>query len=158
MPRLLLLTLCAVFSSCTLFEPGGPTAAITVKSHSAFKVTDVVERVFVDDGYQPIQRTGDSITFEHKATKADQMMYGDWNEGEITQRVKLAIAPLGNGDDFRVRCTPFVVRDPHDISFEDEHRRVQLFSFHYTSLLREVRRQCNELWLSREPAEPAPAD
>ncbi|MDB6151188.1 MAG: hypothetical protein JWQ44_2636, partial [Chthoniobacter sp.] len=26
----------------------------------------------------------------------------------------------------------------------------QLFSFHYSSLLREVRRQCNELWLSRE--------
>ncbi|MGB8168251.1 MAG: hypothetical protein WCF18_12210 [Chthoniobacteraceae bacterium] len=156
----LLATLCvaaACLSSCTLFEPGGPSAAITVKARSAFNVTDVVERVFVDEGYQTILRTGDGVTFERKATKTDQVLYGDWNEGEVTQRAKVTIA--SNGEElYRVRCIPYVVRDPHDVSFEDQHRRMQLYSFHYSKLLKEVRKQCDELWFSREPAasgEPA---
>lgn len=152
MLRLFLLAHCAALSSCTLLEPGGPSAAMTVKAHSAFKVSDVVERVFVDEGYQTILRTADGLTFEHKASKTDQVLYGDWNEGEITQRVKVTIAS-GGDETYRVRCIPFVVRDPHDVSFEDQHRRMQLFSFHYSRLLREVRRQCRELWLSRTPGE-----
>jgi hypothetical protein len=151
--RVLIAALCVLLSSCTLLEPGGPSAAITVQAHSAFKVTDVVERVFSDEGYKTISRTGDGLLFEAKASMTDQVLYGDWNEGEITQRVKVTIAS-SNDEKFRVRCIPYVVRDPHDVSFEDQHRRAQLFSFHYSSLLREVRRQCKELWLSREPAEP----
>ena len=117
-------------------------------------MNDVVERVFVDDGYQTILRTGDGITFERKASKTDNLFYGDWNESEVTQRVRVAITSTSD-EKFRLRCTPFVVRDPHDVSFEDQHRRLDLFSPHVSSLLREVRRQCDELWLSRESALPA---
>jgi hypothetical protein len=160
-PRLLLALGAAAFffSSCTLLEPGQPTAAITVKSHSAFNVTDVVERVFVDDGYQTVLRTGDGLTFESKASKTDKVFYGDWNEGDVTQRVKVAISSNGE-EKFRIRCIPYVVRDPHDVSFEDQHRRFDLISPHYSSLLKEVRKQLDELWLSRESsgeADPAPS-
>jgi hypothetical protein len=140
-------------ASCTLFEPGGPSAAITVKAESAYLVTDVVERVFIDEGYKPISRTGDGLTFEGKASKTDEIFYGDWNESDVSQRVKVVIAN-GSGDTFRVRCMPFVVRDPHDVSFEDEHRRMQIFSLHYGKMLREVRRQCLELSLTRKPYSP----
>lgn len=155
-PRPLLVLSAAAFllSSCAILEPGGPSAALTVKAHSAFNVSDVVERVFVDDGYQTILRTGDGLTFERKASKTDQVFYGDWNEGEVTQRVRVTIATTGD-ERYRLRCIPFVVRDPHDVSFEDQHRRLDLFSPHFSSLLREVRKQCNELWLSRESAAPA---
>jgi hypothetical protein len=148
---LLLLAAAVSLSSCALLEPGGPSAALTVHAHSAFNVSDIVERVFVDDGYQTILRTGDGLTFETKASKTDKLLYGDWNEGEVTQRVRVNIASLGE-EKFRLRCIPFVVRDPHDVSFEDQHRRMQIVSFHYGSLLREVRKQCNELWFSRESA------
>jgi hypothetical protein len=153
-PRLLLALLGALvfLNSCSILEPGGPSAAVTVKGYSTFPVGTVVERVFVDDGYQPILRGWDGVTFERKASRTDQMLYGDWNEGEITQRVKVTITAKGD-DKFRVRCIPFVVRDPHDVSFEDQHRRAQLFSFHYSSLLRDVRRQCKELYLTRAPGD-----
>lgn len=141
--------LLALLPACTILEPGGPSAAVTVKARSSFDVTAIIERVLVDDGYQPIQRTGDGITFERKASKTDTMLYGNWNESEVTQRVRVAIASRGD-ETYRLRCIPYVVRDPHDVSFEDQHRRAQLFSFHYSSLLREVRRQCKELWLSRD--------
>ncbi len=150
----LLIALCVAtvcLAACTVFEPGGPTAAITVKARSAFHVTDVVERVLVDEGYQTILRTGDGITFERNATKTDQLLYGDWNEGEVTQRVKVTVTSKGD-ELYRVRCIPYVVRDPHDVAFEDQHRRAQLYSFHYGGLLREVRKQCDELWFARAPA------
>jgi len=159
--RLICLFLALAFAavslpSCTLFEPGGPSAAMTVRARSSFHVTDVVERVFVDDGYQTILRTGDAVTFERKASKTDSLFYGDWNESEVTQRVRVTVATNGE-EKYRVRCTPFVVRDPHDVSFEDQHRRFDLISPHLSSLLKEVRRQCDELWLSRESGgEPAP--
>src|SRR5688572_15755549 len=115
-----LLALCGAvlsLSSC-VFEPGGPSAAITVKAHSAFRVTDVVERVFVDDGFKPILRTGDGLLFERNASKTDKMLYGDWIGGELTQRVKVTISSSGD-EKFRLRCIPYVVRDPHDTAFED---------------------------------------
>jgi hypothetical protein len=150
------LTLCGaalllLLPACTILEPGGPSAAASVTSLSQFQVFDVVERVFVDEGYQPTLRTGDGITFERKASRTDRLLYGDWLEGELTQRVRVTITAKGD-DKFRVRCIPYVVRDPHDVSFEDLHRRAQLFSFHYSSLLREVRRQCKQLYLSRGAA------
>jgi hypothetical protein len=153
-PRLLLLLSAAalMLSSCTILEPGGPSAAVTAVGYSSFPVGTVVERVFVDDGYQPILRSWDGVTFERKASKTDQVLYGDWISGEITQRVKVTITQKGD-DKYRVRAIPYVVRDPHDVSFEDQHRRAQLFSFHYSSLLRDVRRQCKELYLTRAPAE-----
>ncbi len=141
-----------VFSSCTLLEPGSPSAAVTVKARSSFDVSSILERVFVDDGYQTIQRTGDGITFESKASKTDNLLYGNWNESKVTQRVTVTIASRGD-ETYRLRCLPSVVRDPHDVSFEDQHRRFQPFSLHYGSLMREVRRQCNELWLSQSPSD-----
>lgn len=139
-----------LLSSCSILEPGGPSAAITVKARSSFHVTDVVERVFVDHGYQTTLRTAEGMTFERKASRMDNLLYGDWNEDEITQRVKVTIASKGE-ERYRVGCIPYVVRDPHDAAFEDQHRRAQIFSFRYSSMLRDVRRQCNELWFSREP-------
>ena len=138
-------------SSCAILEPGAPSAAITVKARSSFQVTDVVERVFVDHGYQTTLRTAEGLTFERKASRMDNLLYGDWNEGEVVQRVKVTIASKGE-ERYRLGCIPYVVRDPHDISFEDQQRRTQIFSLRYRSMLRDVRRQCDELWFSREPS------
>ncbi|HYR59180.1 MAG TPA: hypothetical protein VEO95_11140 [Chthoniobacteraceae bacterium] len=145
-----LLALCAALplASCTLFEPGAPAAATTVRARSAFQVADVVERVFVDEGYQTTQRTQEGMTFERPGSKTDRVLYGNWIEGDIAQRITVNITQRSD-DSYRVRCLPSVVRDPHDISFEDPHRRLQLYSFHCAHLLREVRRQCASLWASR---------
>ena len=142
----LLLTLPA----CSLFEPGGPPAATTVRAHSSFQVQDVVERVFIDEGYRPISRVLGGIVFERDSTKTDRLLYGNWNDEAVTQRVKVMIVP-GKEEQFRVRCIPSIARDAHDVSFEDEHRRIQMTSPHLSRLLREVRKQCEQLWLSREP-------
>lgn len=157
-PLLSLLALCGSvlgLASCTIFEPGGPSAAITVRARSSFQVSDVIERVFIDEGYQPIQRSQDGITFERNASKTDRVLYGDWLQDDIAQRVRVTIAARGD-ETYRLRCLPSVVRDAHDVSFEDSHRRLEVFSFRYSRLLREARKQCEELWHSRGP-DPADA-
>jgi hypothetical protein len=161
-----LFSLCATafslcLSSCSVFEPGGPPAAITVKAHSTFQVQDVLERVFIDEGYKPITRMLEGITFERDATKTDRVLYGNWNDEQVTQRVHVTITPAKQEEHYRLRCLPTVVRDAHDVSFEDEHRRIQIRSPYLARVLREVRKQCDELWDSRTPTEtgaPAPSN
>jgi len=146
----LLLSLCCVLlASCALFEPGGPSAATSVRARTAFQVSEVVERVFIDHGYQPILRESDGATFEKKGSKSDRLFYGDWDGEDVTERVKVVIASKGDGN-YRLRCLSFMTRFPHDVSFEDQHRRPQFFSVKYGRLLGEVRQQCEELWKSRE--------
>ena len=131
-----LLLLC----SCANIEPGAPVAAVDVRAKSSFEVMDVVEHVFNEDGYRTQGRTFDTITFEQEGTKVDQVVHGNWIGGEVAKRARVAVAAKGDGV-YRVRCTPLIVRDPSDVAFEDEHRRMQLFSPHYTHLLRQVKRE-----------------
>jgi hypothetical protein len=143
--RLLRLVLCTsfligAFPACSIVEPGAPSAAITVRGRSRFEVQDVVERVFTARGYIVSGRSMDSLTLQREAGKTDRLMYGNWISGEVSQQVKVTIASRGEGK-YRVRCLPSVVRNPDDVSFHDDNRRWQLFSFHYSSILREVREE-----------------
>src|SRR5262245_57933567 len=126
----LLLALCGagLFSACSFFEPGNPGAATTVRARSAFQVSDVLERVFVDEGYQAVQRARDSMTFERPGSKTDRVLYGNWLGGDMAQRIKVTIVSRGD-ETYRLRAAPSVVRDPHDLGFEDSHRRFEFHSY-----------------------------
>ena len=151
-PRLLLLFCTLLLPACSLFEPGGPVAVITVKARSSAQVPDVLERVFNDHGYKTYARPLDGMVFERESSKTDRFLYGDWGQGDgpVTNRVKVTIASDGE-DHYRLRCIPLIVREAHDASFEDEHRRMQLASPTLGRMLRDVKQQLNELWFSRDP-------
>lgn len=142
MPRLsmlcLLCALASLVSGCANIEPGAPVAAVTVRARSSFEVKDVVERVFNRAGYTTSGRSYETITFDQAGTRVDRVTYGNWIGGEVSKRARVAVVEKGGGV-YRVRCTPLIVRDPSDVAFEDEHRRMQLFSPHYSRLLREVK-------------------
>ncbi|MEA3210338.1 MAG: hypothetical protein QOE70_3395 [Chthoniobacter sp.] len=127
-------------TSCAIIEPGLPVAAVTVKANSTFAVQEVLESVFFDEGYHVSNRGFDSITFEREGSKVDRVLHGNWIDGEVAQRARVVIAARGEGF-YRLRCLPSMVRDPNDVGFEDDHRRWQPFSVHYSHLLNEVRRQ-----------------
>ncbi|HEX8297388.1 MAG TPA: hypothetical protein VF593_13875 [Chthoniobacteraceae bacterium] len=129
-------------TSCALLEPGLPAAAVTVKSNSRFEVQASIERVFNEKHWRVAQRDLNSITLQRTGGTADQVMHGNWIDGEIAERVKVTITEKGGGR-YRLRCLPSIVRDPSDVAFEDEHRRMQVFSFHLSGLLREVKRDLN---------------
>ena len=142
---------CAI-TSCSVFEPGAPSAAVTVRARSTFQVSDILERVFVDEGYQPTQRSQDGITFDRAGGKVDSVLYGNWIGGDVAQRVRVTITSRGN-DKYRLRALPSVVREPNDVAFEDARRRWELHSTRYSRMLREVRKKCEQLWRSREGTE-----
>ena len=137
---LVAMSVAGLLGGCATIEPGAPVAAVNVRARSSFEVKDVVERVFNADGYRTSGRAYDSVTFDKEGTNIDRITYGNWIGGEVSKRARVTVVEKGEGV-FRVRCTPLIVRDPNDVAFEDEHRRMQLFSPHYSRLLREVKRE-----------------
>ena len=126
-------------SGCANLEPGAPVAAVTVSAASRFDVMDAIERVFNDAGYRISSRTFDSVTFDKEGGRMDRVLHGNWMGGDVVERAGVVIADRGNGR-YRIRCTPQIVRDADDAAFEDAHRRMRLFSFHYSGLLRQVKK------------------
>jgi hypothetical protein len=128
-------------NACAIVEPGAPAAAATVSARSEYEVMDVVERVFTTKGgYRIYAQTAGAITFERASTKLDRILYGDWMMGsDIAERVRVTISSKGDGK-FRIRCTPLIVQHANDGDFEDAHRTAALFSFRYSKLLGEVKK------------------
>ena len=127
------------FSGCANFEPGTPVAAVNVSAASRFDVMDAIERVFNEAGYRISSRTFDSVTFDKEGTRMDRVLHGNWMGGDVVERARVVVVDRGSGR-YRIRCTPQIVRDADDDAFEDTHRRMQLVSFHYSGLLRQVKK------------------
>lgn len=138
--RALLALTALALGACSTIEPGAPVAAVSVQARSSFEIKEVVERVFNEAGYRTSGRTFETITFDREADRMNTVTYGNWIGGEVAERARVAVVEKSDGV-YRVRCTPLIVRDPSDVAFEDEHRRMQLFSPHYSRLLRSVKRE-----------------
>jgi hypothetical protein len=136
----LLLFISVLLSGCANLEPGAPVAATSVRAASRYDVMDAVERVFGGAGYRISKQTFDTITLDRGGSGMDRVLHGNWMGGEVTERARVVIVDRGDGR-YRIRCTPQIVRDADDDAFEDAHRRMRLISFHYSSLLRKVRRE-----------------
>jgi hypothetical protein len=120
-------------------EKGAPTAAATIRADSADDVEAAVSDVFRGHGYSISQRTTAGIILERAASTTDEVLYGNWNESEpLRDRVQVTIVPAEPGS-YRVSCFPFAVRNSQG-AFEDTSRRLQLFSPHYSALLRKVQK------------------
>lgn len=138
--RIVCVLLAFVSVSCSVFEKGAPTAAITVRAESADDVEAAVVDVFSADGYRVTRRDTTGIVMEHPASATDHVLYGNWNGAQLLNRVQVTIVPAAKGS-FRVSCFPYAVRGGSDEeAFQDPQRRVELFSLHHGSLLRKVRR------------------
>ena len=136
----LLLFAGVLLSGCANLEPGAPVAATTVRAASRFEVMDAIERVFRDAGYRISKQTFDTVTLDKEGTRMDRVLHGNWMGGEVTERARVVIVDRGGGR-YRIRCTPQVVRNADDDAFEDAHRRMRLVSFHYSGLLRKVKKE-----------------
>lgn len=135
------LLVATLFSGCALVEPGAPAAAATVSARSEYEVMDAVERVFTTTGgYRIYAQTAGAITFERAGGKTGRILYGDWMMGsDIAERVRVTISSKGDGR-YRIRCTPLIVQHANNGDFEDTHRTAEPFSFRYSRLLGEVRK------------------
>ena len=140
LPALAVFATVCFFGGCANFEPGTPVAAITVRANSNFEVMDAVERVFNAAGYRIKGRTYNSVTFEKTGSRPTK---SSWENGmgnaEVARAALVTVVEMGR--QVSDPCTPQIVRNRGQGDFEDTHRTAQVVSFHYSGLLREVRRE-----------------
>ena len=84
-----------------------------------------------------------TLIFERPGRKTDEMLYGDFSDSKMTDRVRVVIDPI-DVTHFRITCVGYAVRQPTghfegDTSLEDPVRRFQFFSSQFSQMLREVK-------------------
>ena len=135
---ILLMTGCAA----TLKEGMGATSE-TVTAPMGEAVESAVGVVFEAHGYSQMSSSKGTLIFERPASKTDEMLYGDFSDSKLTDRVRVVIDPLDNNR-FRVTCVGYAVKQPTghfegDTSLEDPVRRFQFFSSQFSKMLQEVK-------------------
>lgn len=138
-----------LFSSCSVFEPGSPAAANTVQADSIYQVYEAITNVFNSEGYKVSERDAGSITLDKSADGTDRLLYGNWGGDDVVQRVKINVKSQGEGK-FRLRLQPSAVRHAGSVAFEDDTRKMQLFSVKYGRMLGAVKKLLKEGMLEEE--------
>ena len=143
-PLSLFLPLVFVFMAGCSTVSGPGAESVTVNAHSGLEVEGAANAVFQDHGYTEMGSKNNVLTYEKPGSKTDQMLYGDFEDSRMTDRVKVTIDPLDNGSRFRLTAVAFAVRQPTghfagDTSFEDPIRRLQVFSSQLEHILSEIK-------------------
>jgi hypothetical protein len=148
-PSFLPIRLCAAFlillvTGCDSMKGGLGATSETVTASMGMEVETAVGAVFEAHGYtQMSSPERDALIFERPGSHTDEMLYGDFSDSKMTDRVKVVIDPI-DASHFRITCVGYAVKQPTghfegDTSLEDPVRRFQLFSSQFSKMLREVK-------------------
>jgi len=132
-----------MLTSCATFRDGPGATSATVSARSGMDVEEAVGAVFTSHGYTQKSSDKGTIVFEKPGSHTDVMLYGDFDDNKMTDRVRVTIDPVDGGH-FRITCVGYAVREATghfagDTSMEDPIRRLQLFSTQFSHMLDEVK-------------------
>ena len=141
--RLLIVASLLFITGCAAITDGPGATSATVTAPSGMNVEAAVTAVFGAHGYSKAGSDKETLVFERPGSRADQLLYGDFEETPMKDRVKVRIESTDSGR-FRITCVGYAVRVPTghfagDASLEDPIRRLQLFSSQLSRMLTEVK-------------------
>ncbi|MFO1477501.1 MAG: hypothetical protein U1F98_12710 [Verrucomicrobiota bacterium] len=129
-------------TGCQTFSDKVPNtlASVTVKNQSNAAIAEATTQVFQNHGFHCTVPGSTQMTFERPGTRKNYAQYGSlvFNE-TIIIRVTVYIKKLG-GDSTELACKAWIVEDPNDPVFEDDHRVRELNRWPYEDLLEDVRK------------------
>jgi hypothetical protein len=130
-------------SGCGSMKEGLGSTSVTVTASTGDDVETTVGAVFEGHGYSQTSSEKGTLIFDRPGSKTDEMLYGDFSDSKLTDRVRVVIDPI-DGSHFRITCVGYAVKQPTghfegDTSLEDPVRRFQLFSTQTMQMLREVK-------------------
>lgn len=97
-------------SGCLSDNPGSSsTAFVDIESHGADTIRKETIRVFADDNYQLVGESAGRLTFEREATQRDRVLYGRYEEADLSMRVVVSVEPRRQGGCL-VRADAYVLR------------------------------------------------
>jgi hypothetical protein len=131
-----------LFQACQTSQPlssESRLAAVELKGNTPGQIAEATIEVFRANGYKAFMKNFTNLVFEKKASRMDDIAYGDWMGDEpMWVRVKASILPIGEAR-FRLQCNAFLVRDKNGST--EEELRVKYRSGPYQKLLNEVARR-----------------
>ena len=130
-------------TGCASMKEGLGATSETVTASMGMDVETAVGAVFEGHGYSQMSSEKGTLIFERPGSKTDEMLYGDFSDSKMTDRVRVVIDPI-DATHFRVTCVGYAVKQPTghfegDTSLDDPIRRFQLFSSQFAQMLREVK-------------------
>jgi len=141
--RLLAMVSILLVTGCATFKEGMGATSETVSAHMGMEVETTVGAVFEGHGYSQMSSEKGTLIFERPGSKTDEMLYGDFSDSKMTDRVRVVIEPI-DASHFRITCVGYAVKQATghfegDTSMDDPVRRFQLFSSQFAQMLREVK-------------------
>ena len=98
-------------------------------------------QVFREDGYAAFDAGPGQLAFQKEGTKMNNLgqngVVGSYYGAQTMIRVRAQIVDLGTGS-YRLQCQAYMVRNPGDSFFEDEHPLINARRGPYQHLLNKV--------------------
>src|SRR5262245_59472114 len=110
----LLLAGCATTQNKT----GSPrVASVIIQDRTPAQIDAALTSAFGRQEYRLVRQKDESLVFESRGTLMNNLAYGDWYGGSITDRVTVFQKDLGSGRTL-VDCDAWMVQDADDPFFE----------------------------------------
>jgi len=116
-------------------------ASVTIPNRTPEDVVRATVAVFRADGYRDVIATPGDMVFEKTGTGWNQAAYGGWVDAKpVMVRVRAGVDAQPDGAS-RLWCDAYMVADPGDAHFEEEHKLTRVRRGPYQDLLEQVAAQ-----------------
>ena len=130
-------------------KTGSPRlASVIIQDRSTNQIAAALTAAFGRHEYKLMRHKDDAMVFEKRGTLMNNLAYGDWYGGSITDRVGVYQKDLGSGKTL-VDCDAWMVQDADDPFFEKPRSMGSGRRSTYQKILDEA-----EADLLKEPAAP----
>jgi hypothetical protein len=125
-----------------LGQPAGASfASVKIANWSPAQIQEAAAQVFREDGYAAFDAGPGQMVFQKEGTKMNNLgqngVVGTYYGAQTMIRVRAQIVDLGTGSS-RLQCQAYMVRNPGDSFFEDEHPLINPRRGPYQHLLNKV--------------------
>jgi hypothetical protein len=123
--------------------PSSRLAAVLIEGHSVSEVETATQAIFKDDSYELAKQKPGELVFEKEGSNMDTLVYGDWSQKKVWERVKSYVRLLEDQKQVLLDCDVFMVIDLGDPRFEEPHKLTSVHHKHYQKLLEAVKKRLN---------------
>ncbi len=120
----------------------GAMASVEISRHTKVEIQQAVTKAFLANNYQSVK----NLTFEKQGTGWDKAAYGGWSSNPVWIRMRVKIAPTGQGE-FILACNAYVVVDRNLGGIEEEKK----LSVSYRSECKKILDEAKAMLDSPEP-------
>jgi hypothetical protein len=75
----------------------GDRTAVLIYNQKSETIIETTTQVFVRNGYTPVTVNDDDAVYERKGTTAQNMAYGSWMSGKVTEQATVTVEPYAKG-------------------------------------------------------------